>query len=253
MYFVVSANKLSTYVINVKARGRGIACCTELQIALYTHTYICPLTQHVISMCLVCVHVHIVHVHTTHVLKYKFVFLLCKFNLILCVFPHFPLPPPHTLWCAADHWGGHWSGWSPWRHWRWTGCLGNQSPPRNKLRDIFNNFCHRACLAPQLEMGGWSREHTRPADVLVPNWVLGKSAAFDLSVTSTLNAHVFQEASVTAGSAAMALSRLATRLSTRQGLPKSLVCNELFGRLSLALCESKLSSHPIPLPINYAC
>ena len=37
----------------------------------------------------------------------------------------------------------------------------------NKLRDIFNDFCHRACLAPQLEMGGWSREHTRPADVLV--------------------------------------------------------------------------------------
>ena len=50
----------------------------------------------------------------------------------------------------------------------------------NKLRDIFNDFRHRACLAPQLEMGGWSREHTRPADVLVPNWVLGKSAAFDL-------------------------------------------------------------------------
>ena len=146
----------------------------------------------------------------------------------------------------------------------------------NKLRDIFNDFCHRACLAPQLEMGGWSREHTRPADVLVPNWVLGKSAAFDLSVTSTLNAHVFQEASVTAGSAVMAaqirkhrvndrkcselgwvciplvvetygcwgteaiqaLSRLATRFSTRQGLPKSLVCNELFGRLSLALVRA---------------
>ena len=146
----------------------------------------------------------------------------------------------------------------------------------NKLRDIFNDFCHSACLAPQLEMGGWSREHTRPADVLVPNWVLDKSAAFDLSVTSTLNAHVFQEASVTAGSAAMAaqirkhrvndgkcselgwvciplvvetygcwgteaiqaLSRLATRLSTRQGLPKSLVCNELFGRLSLALVRA---------------
>ena len=61
-----------------------------------------------------------------------------------------------------------------------------------------------AYLAPQLEMGGWSREHTRPADVLVPNWVLGKPAAFDLSVTSTLNAQISQEASVTAGSAALA-------------------------------------------------
>ena len=49
----------------------------------------------------------------------------------------------------------------------------------------------------------WSREHTRPADVLVPNF-LGKPAAFDLSVTSTLNAQSFQEACVTAGSAALA-------------------------------------------------
>ena len=104
----------------------------------------------------------------------------------------------------------------------------------------------------------------------------GKSAAFDLSVTSTLNAHVFQEASVTAGSAALAaqirkhrvndgrcrelgwvciplvvetygcwgteaiqaLSSLATHLSIRQGLPKSLVCTELFGKLSLALVRA---------------
>ena len=61
----------------------------------------------------------------------------------------------------------------------------------NRLRDIFNDFCHSACLAPQLEMGGWSRDRTRPVDVLVPNWVLGKPAAFELSVTSTLNAQFF--------------------------------------------------------------
>ena len=53
-------------------------------------------------------------------------------------------------------------------------------------------------------MGGWSRQHTHPADVLVPNWVLGKPAAFDLSVTSTLSTQVFQEVSVTACSAALA-------------------------------------------------
>eukprot|EP00731_Ephydatia_muelleri_P019517 Em0012g342a len=68
----------------------------------------------------------------------------------------------------------------------------------NRLRDIFNDFCHSACLAPQLEMGGWSRDRIRPANVLVPKWVLGKPAAFDLSVT------IFQEACVTAGSAALA-------------------------------------------------
>ena len=86
----------------------------------------------------------------------------------------------------------------------WGGGGGDVISPHNRLRDIFNEFCHSACLAPQLEVGGWSREHTRPADVLVPNWVLGKPAAFDLSVTSTLNAQIFQEACVTAGSAALA-------------------------------------------------
>ena len=39
--------------------------------------------------------------------------------------------------------------------------------------------------------------------------------------------------------AIQALSRLATRLSTRQGRPKSLVSNEIFGRLSLALVRAK--------------
>ena len=35
-----------------------------------------------------------------------------------------------------------------------------------------------------------------------------------------------------------ALSRLATHLSTRQGHPKSLVCNEIYGRLNLALVRA---------------
>ena len=74
----------------------------------------------------------------------------------------------------------------------------------NRLRDIFNDFCHFACLVPQLEMGGWSREHTHPTDVLISNWVLGRPAAFDLSVTLMLNTKVFQEVSMAAGSAALA-------------------------------------------------
>ena len=58
----------------------------------------------------------------------------------------------------------------------------------NKLRDIFSDFCQRACLGPRLEMGcgaGFTNTQSHPADVLVPNWNLGKPAAFDLSVTST--------------------------------------------------------------------
>ena len=77
----------------------------------------------------------------------------------------------------------------------------------NKLRDIFSDFCQRACLGLRLEMGcgaGFTNTQSRPADVLVPNWDLGKPAAFDLSVTSTLHSSVLLEASVTAGSAALA-------------------------------------------------
>ena len=69
----------------------------------------------------------------------------------------------------------------------------------SRLRDICNDFYHRACRVPQLEMSGWSRQHTRPGNVLVPNWVLRKPAAFDLSVTLTLNTQVFHKVSVTVG------------------------------------------------------
>ena len=48
----------------------------------------------------------------------------------------------------------------------------------NKLRDVFYDFCQRACLGPRLEMGcgAGSDSQSRPADVLVPNWDLGKPA-----------------------------------------------------------------------------
>ena len=41
---------------------------------------------------------------------------------------------------------------------------------------------------------------TQPADALLPNWVLGKPAAFDLTVTSPLTPITLNEASVTSGS-----------------------------------------------------
>ena len=47
-----------------------------------------------------------------------------------------------------------------------------------------------------------NHSHTRSADLLDPIWVLGKSAAFDLSVTSPLNPTINLEASVTTGAAA---------------------------------------------------
>ena len=77
----------------------------------------------------------------------------------------------------------------------------------NRLRDVFLESCRRACIGARVEAGsglGHDQRHTRPADVLVPDWMLGKSAAFDITVTSPLNPSTFTEASVTAGSEALA-------------------------------------------------
>ena len=41
---------------------------------------------------------------------------------------------------------------------------------------------------------GHDERRTRPADVLVPNWDLGKPAAFDLTVASPLNQSIVNEA-----------------------------------------------------------
>ena len=113
--------------------------------------------------------------------------------------------------------------------------------------------------------------------VLVPNWDLGKPAAFDLSVTSTLQSSALLEASVTAGSAALlaenrkhnssdkkcdelgwaciplvvetygcwgaeavaALSKLAGRLSVRNNELKSKTIFSLYSRLGLTLVRAK--------------
>ena len=72
---------------------------------------------------------------------------------------------------------------------------------------MFLESCRRACIGVLVEAGsglGLDQHRTRPADVLVPDWMLGKPAAFDITVTSPLNPSTFTEASVMAGSAALA-------------------------------------------------
>ena len=70
----------------------------------------------------------------------------------------------------------------------------------NSLRDVIAQFCHRARLGGQLEVGGGTEadgSRSRPADYLVPNWSTGKQAAFDITVTSPLNPISLPEAKVT--------------------------------------------------------
>ena len=71
----------------------------------------------------------------------------------------------------------------------------------NKLRDTLAETYRRAHLSVTVEAGSnlsKDHSHTRPADILVPNWSLGKPAAFDLSVTSPLNSNVLLEAGLVA-------------------------------------------------------
>eukprot|EP00731_Ephydatia_muelleri_P014995 Em0008g715a len=73
--------------------------------------------------------------------------------------------------------------------------------------DTGNYNASRAHLSVKVEAGSnltKDHSHTRPADNLVPNWSLGKLAAFDLSVTTPLNSNVLLEAGLAAGQAARA-------------------------------------------------
>lgn len=54
----------------------------------------------------------------------------------------------------------------------------------NRLRDAFFKLAQVAGLSPSLEQGAFDSDRTRPADVLVQSWSLGKPAAFDLTVVS---------------------------------------------------------------------
>eukprot|EP00731_Ephydatia_muelleri_P035891 Em0175g4a len=75
----------------------------------------------------------------------------------------------------------------------------------NRLRDIFVEFCRQAHLSVRVEAGfGLSRvqRNTRPADVLVQDWVRGSPAAIDITVTSPLTPAMLRDASTSAGSAA---------------------------------------------------
>ena len=54
----------------------------------------------------------------------------------------------------------------------------------NMIRDILVETCRRAHIGVKVEVGNnLSRDHskTRPADILLPNWFLGRTAALDVS------------------------------------------------------------------------
>ena len=68
---------------------------------------------------------------------------------------------------------------------------------------------------------GRTNSKTRPADILLPNWVLGRTAALDVSITSPLNPITMLEAGVSATAAAQAIEyrkHQANDLRARMGM-----------------------------------
>ena len=65
----------------------------------------------------------------------------------------------------------------------------------NQLRDCIADFCHKACLSPQIEKGSGilPKDQSRPADILVPNWSLSRPAAFDIKVINPLNLQLYKK------------------------------------------------------------
>ncbi|KAL5463785.1 hypothetical protein EMCRGX_G032719 [Ephydatia muelleri] len=83
--------------------------------------------------------------------------------------------------------------------------LANSLPVKDMSAFMLMANLAQAQLGGQLEEGhgsGSDISHSRPADILVPNWLSGKPAAFDLTVVSPLNSKTLNEAGATGGSAA---------------------------------------------------
>ena len=75
----------------------------------------------------------------------------------------------------------------------------------NAMRNVLYTTLHRTGLSAHVEeSSSWSIEKPKshPADILVANWDRGFSAAFDVSVTSSLNPLHILQAGISPGAAA---------------------------------------------------
>ena len=158
-------------------------------------------------------------------------------------------------------------------------CGGDAVLRHNALRDTLVHFLHRAHASVQVEVGaGLFPDHSqsRPADILLQNWNLGRPVALDISVVSPLNPSTLAEAGATFGAvleatesrkhqandekcsalgwvstplavdsygawgkeATLFLAQVAARLAIHKSLPKSQVSFDLFSNLSICLIRA---------------
>eukprot|EP00731_Ephydatia_muelleri_P017721 Em0010g819a len=158
-------------------------------------------------------------------------------------------------------------------------CGGDVVLRHNALRDTLVHFLHRAHASVQVEVGaGLFPDHSqsRPADILLQNWNLGRPVALDISVVSPLNPSTLAEAGATFGAvleatesrkhqandekcsalgwvstplavdsygawgkeASLFLAQVAARLAIHKSLPKSQASFDLFSNLSICLIRA---------------
>ncbi|KAL5497540.1 hypothetical protein EMCRGX_G014028 [Ephydatia muelleri] len=158
-------------------------------------------------------------------------------------------------------------------------CGGDAVLRHNALRDTLVHFLHRAHASVQVEVGaGLFPDHSqsRPADILLQNWNLGRPVALDISVVSPLNPSTLAEAGATFGAvleatesrkhqandekcsalgwvstplavdsygawgkeATLFLAQVAARLAIHKSLPKSQASFDLFSNLSICLIRA---------------
>ena len=93
----------------------------------------------------------------------------------------------------------------------------------NRLRDVFVDFCHQAHLGVHVEVGSnLTPDGSRscPGDVLVRDWITGRFAAFDFTVSSPLSVALLNQACITSGFAALSAE-------TRKHKANDPTCSEL--------------------------
>ena len=115
----------------------------------------------------------------------------------------------------------------------------------NKLRDTLAETCRRAHLSIKVEAGSnltQDHSHISPADMLVPNWSLGKPAVFDLSGMSPLNSNVLLEAGLAAGQAARATEQRKHDKNDAKCNELGWVCVPMVAMDSLSLLASRLAT-----------
>ena len=158
-------------------------------------------------------------------------------------------------------------------------CGGDVVLRHNALRDTLVHFLHHAHASVQVEVGtGLFPDHSqsRPADILLQYWNLGRPVALDISVVSPLNPSTLAEAGATFGAvleatesrkhqandekcsalgwvstplavdsygawgkdASLFLAQVAARLAIHKSLPKSQASFDLFSNLSICLIRA---------------